>query len=232
MGNVARVLVVEGNPAERLELTAMLTSAGHQVESAASASTGLVVARSSQPDLVLLEAALPDGDAPSVCRTLREDPATRRALLFVISESSEETDRVAAFEAGADDLVVRPFSRREVMLRLSALLRRRRKEAVDVPLVVVAGPLRIDPAARRVLLDGVELDLTRREFDVLLLLAEGRGRVLTRDTLVARLWPDHVDTGRVVDTTMKRLRKKLGPSADVIQTVRGTGYRLALDGKG
>jgi DNA-binding response OmpR family regulator len=226
---VARVLVVEGNAAERSELSAMLTGAGHQVETAATSVAGLAVARASQPDLVLLEGVLPDGSGAAMCRTLREDPATQRALLFVVTSSAAEADRVSAFEAGADDLVVKPYSRRELMLRLSALLRRRRTTAAAGPTVVVSGLLRIDVPARRVMLDGKELDLTRREFDVLLLLAEAKGRVLTRDTLVAQLWPEHVDSGRVVDTTMKRLRKKLGVAAESLQTVRGAGYRLAVD---
>lgn len=221
-----RVLVIDGDSGERAELSAMLTSAGHEVEAAATAATGRLVARASRPDLVVIDLGLPDEPGGSVCRALRSDATTSGAMLFVLTTSHAEEDRVAAFESGADDVVTRPYSRRELMLRMTALLRRRRRPTAPPRDIVSVGPITIDPAARRVTMDGQHLVLTRREFDVLHLLAEGAGRVYTREMLVARLWPDDVDSGRVVDTTMKRLRKKLGRAAPLVQTVRGAGYRL------
>jgi two-component system phosphate regulon response regulator PhoB len=228
MVTMPRVLVIDGDSTERAELSAMLTSAGHEVESAATAATGRLVARASRPDLVVIDLALPDESGAAVCRALRGDTATSGAMLFVLTASIAEADRVLAFESGADDVVTRPYSKRELMLRLTALLRRRRRSTAPPQVLVTVGPLSVDPAARRAAVGGRPLDLTRREFDVLHFLAEGAGRVYTRETLVARLWPDDVDSGRVVDTTMKRLRKKLGDAARLVQTVRGAGYRLGL----
>lgn len=229
MGTMPRVLVIDGDSAQRAELSAMLTGAGHEVEAAATAATGRLVARASRPDIVMLDLALPDEPGSAVCRAIRGDAQTSAAILLVLTASTEESARVEALEAGADDVVSRPFSKRELMLRLTALLRRRKRASSPPQRTVTLGPLVIDADARRALLDGSELDLTRREFDVLLFLMEGAGRVYTRETLVARLWPDDVDTGRVVDTTVKRLRKKLGAFSAMIQTIRGSGYRMALE---
>jgi DNA-binding response OmpR family regulator len=227
MGTMPRVLVIDGDSAHRAELSAMLTSAGHEVEAAATAATGRLVARASRPDVVVLDLSLPDEPGSAVCRAIRADAQTSGALLFVLTASTEETARVEALESGADDVVTRPFSKRELMLRLSALLRRRRGGSSPPQRIVTLGPVSVDADARRAALEGAPLELTRREFDVLLFLIDGAGRVYTRETLVARLWPDDVDSGRVVDTTVKRLRKKLGPFASMIQTIRGAGYRMA-----
>lgn len=225
--SMARVLVVDGDPAERMKLSTVVTAAGHQVEAAATAQSGLLLARAATPALVLIDAGLPDGSAASVVRALRAEASTAGVLIFVLSEGGEE-ERIEAFEAGADDLVRKPFSTREITLRVSALLRRKRPSA-QVTRVLTVGPIRIDAAARRVSIGDGQLALTRREFDLLHLLATGRGRVHSRETIVGRLWPNDVDSGRVVDTTVKRLRKKLGTMSRAIQTVRGAGYRLAVE---
>lgn len=224
---MARVLVVDGDSASRIDLATMLGREGHEIEMASGAASGVVLARSSQPDLVVLETLLPDGRGADVCRALRRDETTRRALILVVSKDASEDGRVAAFEAGADDYVTKPYSARELLLRVNALLRRRRAGAT--PRVLAAGPMRIDAAARRVLVNGHPVDLSRREFDVLLRLAERRGRVQTREALLRDVWEEDTDSGRVVDTTMKRLRKKLGAAADLIRTVRGVGYQLVHD---
>jgi len=224
---VARVLVVESDGVLRTELAASLTIAGHEVEAASSGQAGLALARASEPDIVLFDLQLPDMNGIDLCRRLAA-PGSKRPSLFVLTSRSDEADRVAAFEAGVDDYVTKPHSMREVVLRVRALSRRRRTHRPVIDLIAL-GPLKIDRAARRVDVEGSNVELTRREFDLLLRLAERSGRVQTRDTLVAEVWGEIGDSGRVVDTTVKRLRKKLGPIGPAIKTIRGVGYKLEAD---
>lgn len=219
------MLVIDGDGPRRIALATALGGDGHDVELAASVATGLPLARTSVPDLVVVEAALPDGEGVAVCARLRGEPATASALVIIVSSSPAEADRVAAFEAGCDDWVLRPFSTRELLLRIRALLRRasRRRAPADV---VTLGPLKIDRHARKVAIDGSRVDLTRREFDLLMKLVDSRGRVLTRTILVSELWPEDSASMRVVDTTLKRIRRKVPWLTDRIRTVRGVGYEL------
>jgi len=224
---MARVLVIDGDAARRVLLASALGTAPHEVEIAGSAATGTSLARMSMPDLVIVDHALSDGTSVETCRALRHDPATARTLVLVIGESRSELDRVAAFEAGADDYVERPFSTRELLLRIRALLRRIR---VRAPTEVIAlGAVRVDRGTRRVTSNGAAVALTRREFDLLIRLVDGRGRVLARDTLVADVWAEEEPSERVVDTTLKRLRRKLPTVAQRIRTIRGVGYELTQD---
>jgi len=221
---VALVLVVESDGVLRTELAASLTSAGHEVEAASSGHAGLALAKASEPDIILFELQLPDMNGIELCKKLRL-PGTRRPALFVLTSRGDESDRVAAFEAGADDYVIKPHSMRELVLRVRALARRRSRATPSIDLITL-GPLKIDRAARRVDIGGAGIELTRREFDLLLRLAERAGRVQTRDTLISEVWGEIADSGRVVDTTVKRLRKKLGPIGPSIKTIRGVGYKL------
>jgi two-component system, OmpR family, phosphate regulon response regulator PhoB len=222
---VARVLVVDADAALRADLAASLTSAGHEVEAASSGEAGIALARASHPDIVLFDLNLPDMPGIQLCRALRSEP--RRPSFCVLTSAKDEADRVAAFEAGVDDYVTKPHSMRELILRLRSLSRRRSSKPTAEMLVV--GALRVDRAARRVGVAGTSIELTRREFDLLLHLAERVGRVQTRDTLVAEIWGEIADSGRVVDTTIKRIRRKLGDSAPEIVTIRGVGYKLSGD---
>jgi two-component system phosphate regulon response regulator PhoB len=224
---MGRVLVIDGDPGRRVALAAALGTAPHEVEIAATAGTGTYLARMSRPDLVIVEASLSDGTSADVCAALRRDPATARILVLVIGASPSEADRVASFEAGADDYVVRPFSTRELLLRIRALLRRVRSRLP--PDTIAIGPVRIDRGTRRVSVEGSNVALTRREFDLLIRLADGRGRVLARETIVGDVWPGDSPSERVVDTTLKRLRKKLPAIAQRIRTIRGMGYELVSD---
>jgi two-component system phosphate regulon response regulator PhoB len=224
---MGRVLVIEGDAQLRVALATALGAEGHEVEVTASVSTGVIVARSSVPDLVLLGAVLPQSTAAEAVAAIRKERANAGALILVVSTSSAESDRVTAFEAGADDYVVTPFSTRELLLRVRALLRRARRRAP--PEVIRLGTLTIERLARRVTVDGARVSLTRREFDLLMRLVDGRGRVITRGTLVAELWPEDAPSSRVVDTTLKRLRRKMPGLATRIRTIRGVGYELEVD---
>jgi two-component system phosphate regulon response regulator PhoB len=224
---MGRVLVIDGDASRRVLLAGALSTAPHEVEIAATAATGTYLARMSLPDLVIIDHALPDGSSAEICRVVRDDPMTSRTLLLVIGTSGTELDRVAAFEAGADDYVERPFSIRELLLRIRALLRRVR---VRAPTEVVAlGAVSIDRGTRRVTVSGSNVALTRREFDLLLRLVDARGRVLARETIVADVWAGEDPSERVVDTTLKRVRRKLPAVARRIRTIRGVGYELTLD---
>lgn len=224
---MGRVLVIDGDAARRVALATALGTAPHEVEIASTAATGSYVARMSRPDLVIVEAELPDGSSAEICSVLRRDPLTTRTLVLVLGTSSAELDRIGAFEAGADDYVARPFSTRELLLRVRALLRRVSVRAP--PEVVALGAVKVDRGTRRVTVDGAGVALTRREFDLLIRLVDGRGRVLARETIVADVWPEDAPSQRVVDTTLKRLRRKLPAVGRRIRTIRGVGYELTVD---
>jgi DNA-binding response OmpR family regulator len=226
-GRVVRLLLIDGDGAFRAALTAALANARHEVESASSGMAGLALARSSRPDIVVFDLDQPDVDGLALTRLLRAELSTRPSLC-VLTARSAEADRVAAFEAGVDDYVMKPHSTRELILRIRALGRRRAAPTANRDAVRV-GALTVDRAARRVEVAGNEVKLTRREFDVLLYLAQRPGRVQARETVVSNLWGEPASTGRVVDTTVKRIRKKLGPGTPPIKTVRGVGYKLGVE---
>lgn len=224
---IVRILIVESDPTLRASLATSLTDAGHEVEAAASGQAGLAVARASQPDIVLFDLLLPDMQGVEFCRLLRSDSG-RRASLCVLTSVDGEAARIEAFEAGVDDYVVKPHSMRELLLRIRSLSRRR-SHTVHGSESIVLGAMKLDREARRVDIAGAAVELTRREFDLLLHLAQRAGRVQTRDSLVSSIWGEIADSGRVVDTTVKRLRKKLGPKGPPIRTVRGVGYKLVAE---
>jgi len=222
---VARILIVDGDAQLRAALTAALTQDGHEVEVASSGASGIALARASSPSIVILEYVLPDMNGADLCRQLHE-VASVRPLLLVLTTALSEEDRVAAFEAGCDDYVTKPHSMRELLLRVRAIGRRR--SGAPPPERITLAQMTIDRAARRVDVAGRPVELTRREFDCLVHLAERAGRVQTREILVADVWGELTDSARVVDTTIKRIRRKLGPEAPEIKTIRGVGYKLEL----
>jgi two-component system phosphate regulon response regulator PhoB len=183
---------------------------------------------SPRPDLILLDLMLPDTSGLDVCRELRRREDTRDIPIIMVTARGEEIDRVVGFEVGADDYVVKPFSPRELALRIKAVLRRKApsEQGSDAPLSF--GRLRIDEAAHRIWVDDEERTLTSLEFKLLVTLHARRGRVQSRDTLLADVWGYSADvTTRTVDTHIKRVREKLGAAGGYIETVRGAGYRFA-----
>jgi two-component system, OmpR family, phosphate regulon response regulator PhoB len=180
------------------------------------------------PDLVILDLMLPDIAGTEVCRRIRREPATARLPVIMLTARAEDIDRVVGFEVGADDYVVKPFSMRELVLRVRAILRRSEPAtAIERGKQFGIGSLRIDFEGHRVWVDDQEVVLTALEFRLLTTLVERRGRVQTRETLLTQVWEMSGDlTTRTVDTHVRRLRKKLGAASVYIETLRGVGYRF------
>jgi two-component system, OmpR family, phosphate regulon response regulator PhoB len=222
---MARLLVIEDEKALQKVLAHNLKQAGHEVFVAATGAAGIALAQSEKPDLVLLDLMLPDMSGTEVAKTLKRGSATERIAIVIVSARAEELDRIVGFELGASDYVVKPFSVRELVLRVQAVLRRPEVAGRERSLEV--GALRIDVEAHRLWVDQREVELTLLEFKLLLSLCQNRERVLTRAALLVSVWGMDVSvTTRTVDTHMKRLRDKLGSAAEHIETVRGVGYRL------
>jgi two-component system phosphate regulon response regulator PhoB len=224
---LARILVIEDERDLQNVLGYNLKRAGHEPVAALRGEQGLQLARAQRPDLVLLDLMLPDIPGTEVCRTLKQEEGTRSVPVLILTARGEESDRVVGFELGAEDYVVKPFSVRELILRIEALLRRTRSAPTHGSVLELGG-LRIDPAGHRVWLDDLALDLTALEFKLLLVLGERRDRVQSREALLDGVWGVHADvTARTVDTHIMRLREKLGAAGRFIETVRGVGYRFA-----
>ncbi len=224
---MGRILVIDADAHRRVEFARALNAESHDVEFVGSSARARLAACASRPDLVILHGAFPDATCAEVCGALRRDSSTAQALLLVLGPLANEAFCIEAFEAGADDYVPTPYSTREVLLRIRALLRRIPARAWASNIVM--GSVRIDRGTRRVTMAGKPVTLTRREFDLLMRLFDSRGRVLARETIVADVWPDDAPSPRVVDTTLKRLRKKLPGMGRRIRTVRGVGYELTPD---
>jgi two-component system phosphate regulon response regulator PhoB len=200
--------------------------AGFKVEIANSGDAGLSAVRSKRPDAVVLDLMLPGMTGLEVCRALKADSETASIPVLMLTARSEVKDRVKGLEIGADDYVTKPFSPKEVVLRVQGLLRRIRSAAEEVS-VLEADGISIDKSTLRASMGNERLDLTTIEFKLLLALINNRGRILSRETLLSDVWgySTGADT-RTVDTHMRRLREKLGDHATKVETVRGQGYRL------
>ena len=214
-----KVLVVEDDPAISGPLVEGLVRNGFEVEHVAYATQ--VVAAAADADVVILDLGLPDGDGLEVLRELRK---TSDVPVIIATARGEETDRIVGLELGSDDYVVKPFSVRELAARVRAIARRRRNEPT-----VGGGRVVVDRTRHVVTVDGEEIELTAKEFDLLAVLAEEPGRAVSRQELFSRVWdPVWIGTGKTLDVHVASLRKKLG-DAELIETVRGVGYRLAVE---
>ena len=222
------VLVVDDEPNIRELVTVYFTAAGFDVRQAADGPSALDSVRDTPPDLVILDIMLPGVDGSTVCRRIRE---TSQVPVIMLTARDTDLDKVALLEAGADDYVTKPFSPPELVARARAVMRR----TTTTPVVeefapIEVGALRIDPAERQVAVDGVAVELTAKEFDLLAAMAAEPGVVFTRERLLERAWgfSDYVDA-RGIDVHIRHLRTKLGDDAAAprfVETVRGVGYRV------
>jgi len=226
-GRMARILVIEDESDIRQVLDYNLAAAGHEVVVAERGQDGLRLAREQRPDLILLDLMLPDILGTEVCRAIKDDLSMRATPVIMLTAKGEEIDRVVGFELGADDYVTKPFSVRELVLRIRATLRRNEGKTPESS-VVDFGSLRIDRDAHRVWVEEEEIELTALEFKLLVTLYDRRNRVQSRGALLDHVWGmDTKIATRTVDAHVKRLREKIGAARDYIETVRGVGYRFA-----
>ena len=230
----ALILIVEDEEDLALTLSYNLEREGYATEVV---DTGEgAIERATQlptPDLMLLDLMLPGIGGVEVCRRLRQDGRVRQMPIVMLTARGEEEDRVRGFEAGADDYVTKPYSARELLLRVRAILRRH-QEDFESSRALMFGELRIDTEAHQVMLGQEELQLTALEFKLLKAFVERQGMVQSRDVLLKDVWGIHAEVmTRTVDTHVKRLREKLGPMGACIQTLRGVGYKFqALEPEG
>jgi phosphate regulon transcriptional regulator PhoB len=227
----SRVLVVEDEPDIRDLLAFHLERDGYQVTRATTGLEALRQLRAAPPDLVILDLMLPELDGLEVCRRLRADPATAALPVIMLTAKGDEVDRVVGLEMGADDYVVKPFSPKEMLARVRAVLRRAQAPLSGPSLAV--GGITLNGATHQAAVSGQTLTLTPKEFDLLRALLEARGRVLSREFLLDRVW-GYARAGeiesRTVDVHVRRLRAKLGSEGERILTVKNVGYRLDPDG--
>ena len=220
------ILIVEDERDVIDLLTLNLRKAGgFVISTAADGAAGLNKARAEKPAFIILDLMLPKMSGLEVCKILKSDPATGHIPILMLTAKAEEIDRIVGLEFGADDYVTKPFSPREVVLRIKAILRR--GDAPPDEARLTAGAITIDPARHQVSVGGKPVHLTSIEFKLLRTLLQRRGRVQARDRLLNEVWgyESMIDT-RTVDTHVRRLREKLGKAGDTIETVRGFGYRL------
>lgn len=221
-----KILVVDDEP-DAVDLVQFnLSNAGYEVITAADGEEALKKARTHFPDLILLDVMLPEVDGLDVCKMLRRDSATSGIPIIMLTARAAEIDRILGLELGADDYVTKPFSPRELVLRVKNLLRRRQGDD-EKNSVMDFGDLVIDVPGHSVNVEGKGIELTATEFKLLHVLASRRGRVQSRDQLLKDVWEyDSMIDTRTVDTHMRRLREKLDKAARYLDTVRGVGYRF------
>lgn len=223
-----KILVVD-DETDVSELVAYhLRAKGYRVETVSQPTQSLAVARAFNPDLVILDVMMPDLSGIQVCRLFRADPQLREVPVIFLTAKAEESDRIQGLETGADDYVCKPFSTKELVLRVQTILRRAGEGGQAQPKILTAGLISLDVDRHAVSISGTPIDLTATEFKLLRLLMERRGRVQTREHLLINVWnyETEIET-RTVDTHVRRLREKLGSEADWIETIRGVGYRMA-----
>lgn len=231
---VPRILVVEDEPDIAALIAYQLTREGFRVETAGNGTEALSAVARDVPDLVVLDRMLPGLSGDEVLERLKEEPGTSTIPVLVLTAKREQEDRIKGFELGADDYLTKPFSPRELVLRVQAILRRLQEAGVSSGgRILKAGPLRMDLGSHQVVMHGEELNLTPTEFRLLQALLERRGRTQSRKQLLEKAWDveagvsERIQT-RTVDMHVRRLRAKLGEVGDWIQTIRGFGYRIKV----
>ena len=219
-----RVLIVDDDPDIQKLVSYNLHQAGFRVSTAATGLAALESVQEQPPDLIILDIMLPDRDGLEVCRKLRQLDKSRRIPIIMLTARTQEVDRVVGFELGADDYVMKPFSPRELVLRVKSIFRRMGEDPNDV---LQVGNIQLLPQRRQLLIGSRLVALTAKEFDLLEELMRAGGNVLTREMLMNKVWGYHTEaTSRTLDTHVRRLREKLGDQAVHLETVHKVGYRM------
>ena len=222
-----KIYIVEDEPDIRETLKYNFSNEGFKVFTASDGEEALSNIKEVLPDILILDLMLPGLSGLDVCKSIRADDDIRDMSIIMLTAKGEEIDRVIGFELGADDYVTKPFSVRELILRVKVLLKKQRESLVENKLVTF-GPIRIDLDAHELKINDKEIVLTALEFKLLQHLVKRKGRVQTREQLLGDVWGYSAEvTTRTVDTHIKRLREKLGNTSDYIQTIRGVGYRFS-----
>ena len=223
-----KILIADDEPDVVDLVAANLRVAGFEVIRAQDGPSALAAVRKELPSLLVLDLMLPGMSGLEVCRVLKADVATAAIPIIMLTAKAEEVDRIVGLELGADDYVTKPFSPRELVLRVKSVLRRNGKGDVPADGMLTVGGIVLDRSRLQVIIEGKPVDFTATELKLLTLLMERRGRVQSREVLLNEVWgyESVIDT-RTVDTHVRRLREKLGATADCIETVRGFGYRIA-----
>jgi len=225
-GITKTIYIVEDEPDIRETLAYNLSQEGFKVSEFSDAESCLDKIQKKKPDLLILDLMLPGMSGLDLCKEIRADKSLQNLAIIMLTAKGEEVDRIIGFELGADDYVTKPFSVRELILRVKVILKKQ-NDAVENNELVEFGPIKLNLDAHEVLINDDEIILTALEFKLLKHLIQRRGRVQTRDQLLGDVWGYSSEiTTRTVDTHIKRLREKLGTVGDYIQTVRGVGYRL------
>ena len=223
-----KILVIEDEPDIRRNLEYNLSREGFSISTAASISEANTLLASTDYNLILLDLMLPDGSGLDLCKSIKSNSDTESIPIIILTAKDDEVDKVVGFELGADDYVTKPFSVRELILRVKAVLKRGSKKKEIVEVVRQFGDLKIDVDSHEVHVDDAKINLTALEFRLLRQLVDTRGRVQSRDQLLSDVWGYSAEvTTRTVDTHVKRLREKLGPMGKYVHTIRGVGYKFA-----
>ena len=222
-----KILIIEDEPDIRKTLEYNISREGYDVISASSLSEGREKLESASFSLLLLDLMLPDGSGLDLCRELKQDKSLSSMPVIILTAKDDEVDKVVGFELGADDYVTKPFSVRELILRVKAVLKRGERKSDNMEVQRQFGELKIDVDSHEVFVNDEQISLTALEFKLLRQLVDRRGRVQSRDQLLSDVWGYSSDvTTRTVDTHIKRLREKLGDMGKYVQTIRGVGYKF------
>jgi two-component system phosphate regulon response regulator PhoB len=223
-----KILVVDDEPDVTDLVAYHLKAKGFHVETLNDATASISKARSYQPELIILDIMMPHLSGIQVCRILRADPKLAKVPIIFLTAKAEAHDRIEGLESGADDYLSKPFSPKELVLRVESILRRVSAPKEQVSAKLRVGEIQLDSDIHRVTVKGEALELTATEFKLLRIMMERQGRVQTREHLLLNVWnySTEIET-RTVDTHVRRLREKLGPEAGWVETIRGVGYRIA-----
>ena len=222
-----KILIIEDEPDIRKTLEYNISREGYDVISASSLSEGREKLESASFSLLLLDLMLPDGSGLDLCREIKQDKSLSSIPVIILTAKDDEVDKVVGFELGADDYVTKPFSVRELILRVKAVLKRGERKSDNMEVQRQFGELKIDVDSHEVFVNNEQVSLTALEFKLLRQLVDRRGRVQSRDQLLSDVWGYSSDvTTRTVDTHIKRLREKLGGMGKYVQTIRGVGYKF------